>query len=224
MISLLRDRSRGRGASSFWKVADASFEPDSQRISSLSIAGYDPETGEVGIAMASRFFAVAPIAVHVRADVGAVATMGGSPYKDANEMLDWLEEGETPEGVIERLRDRYGDEWGGGQINIVDVKGRSISATGTESMWKGQRFGKNYATSGNILAGPGSGGRFRGHVRANGRLRHAARRASTPSRGRRRPRRRRRARTHGSDARGQKEAARRPRPAKHRRLRQLTDR
>ena len=155
MISLLRDRSRGRGASSFWKVAaDASFEPDSQRISSLSIAGYDPETGEVGIAMASRFFAVAPIAVHVRADVGAVATMGGSPYKDANEMLDWLEEGETPEGVIERLRDRYGDEWGGGQINIVDVKGRSISATGTESMWKGQRFGKNYATSGNILAGP----------------------------------------------------------------------
>ena len=83
--------------------------------------------------MASRFFAVAPIAVHVRADVGAVATMGGSPYKDANEMLDWLEEGETPEGVIERLRDRYGDEWGGGQINIVDVKGRSISATGTES-------------------------------------------------------------------------------------------
>ncbi|TDI39079.1 MAG: DUF1028 domain-containing protein [Acidobacteria bacterium] len=154
MISLLRDRSRGRGASSFWKVADASFEPDPHRISSLSIAGYDPETGEVGIAMASRFFAVAPIAVHVRADVGAVATMGGSPYKDANEMLDWLEEGETPEGVIERLRDRYGDQWGGGQINIVDVQGRSISATGTESMWKGQRFGKNYATSGNILAGP----------------------------------------------------------------------
>ena len=100
------------------------------------------------------FFAVAPIAVHVRADVGAVATMGGSPYKDANEILDWLEEGETPEGVIERLRDRYGDQWGGGQINIVDVQGRSISATGTESMWKGQRYGKNYATSGNILAGP----------------------------------------------------------------------
>ena len=123
-------------------------------ISSMSIAGFDPQTGEVGIAMASRFFAVAPIAVHVRAGVAAVATMGGSPYKDANEMLDWLEQGLAPEDVVKRLRDRYGDEWGGGQINIVDVQGRSISVTGTESMWKGHRYGKNYAAAGNILAGP----------------------------------------------------------------------
>ena len=123
-------------------------------ITSLSIAGYDPETGEVGIAMSSRFFAVAPIAVHVRAGVGAVATMGGSPYADAEEMLDWLEEGVSPEDVIDRLKDRYGDSWGGGQINIVDVRGRSIAATGTETWWKGGRWGRNYATSGNILAGP----------------------------------------------------------------------
>ena len=123
-------------------------------ITSLSIAGYDPETGEVGIAMSSRFFAVAPIAVHVRAGVGAVATMGGSPYADAQEMLDWLEEGVSPEDVIDRLKDRYGESWGGGQINIVDTQGRSIAATGTETWWKGGRWGRNYATSGNILAGP----------------------------------------------------------------------
>ena len=130
------------------------IEPSEFEISSMSIAGYDPDTGEVGVAMASRFFAVAPIAVHVRADVGAIATMGGSPYKDANEMLDWLEEGASPEEVIQRLRRRYGDGWGGGQINIVDVAGRSIAVTGTERMWKGHRIGRNYATSGNILAGP----------------------------------------------------------------------
>ena len=123
-------------------------------ISSMSIVGYDPDTGEVGVAMASRFFAVAPIAVHVRADVGAIATMGWSPYKDANEMMNWLEEGVSPEEVIERLQQRYGDSWGGGQINIVDVQGRSIAVTGNESMWKGHRIGTNYATSGNILAGP----------------------------------------------------------------------
>ena len=123
-------------------------------ISSLSIVGFDPETGEVGVAMASRFFAVAPIAVHVRAGVGAVATMGGSPYKDADEMLDWLEEGVAPREIIDRLHARYGDSWGGGQINIVDVQGRSYSATGTETWWKGSRFGTNYATAGNILAGP----------------------------------------------------------------------
>ncbi len=125
-----------------------------QPMSSMSIAGYDPETGEVGVAMASRFFAVAPIAVHVRANVGAIATMGGSPYKDADEMLDWLEDGASPEAVIARLHDRYGDRWGGGQINIVDVRGRSISVTGTERMWKGHRYGRNYAAAGNILTGP----------------------------------------------------------------------
>lgn len=122
------------------------------QISSMSIAGFDPDTGEVGIAMASRFFAVAPIAVHVRSNVGAVATMGGSPYKDAEEMLDWLEQGASPDEVVQRLRQRYPQNIG--QINIVDVKGRSISTTGNERMWKGHRYGKYYAAAGNILAGP----------------------------------------------------------------------
>ena len=122
-------------------------------MSSMSIVGFDPNTGEVGIALASRFFAVGPIAAHVRAGVGAIATMGSSPFKDANEMLDWMESGATPQQVLERLRARYDDI---GQINIVDVKGRSISTTSekTSSQWKGHKFGTNYAAAGNILAGP----------------------------------------------------------------------
>ena len=43
-------------------------------MSSMSIVGFDSETGDVGIALASNFFAVGPIAAHARADVGAVAT------------------------------------------------------------------------------------------------------------------------------------------------------
>lgn len=120
-------------------------------MSSLSIVGFDPATGELGIAMASRFFAVAPIATHVRAGVGAIATMGGAPYKDGDEMLDWLADGATPEQVLARLGKRYPDV---GQINIVDAQGRSISTTGAASEWKGHRFGKHYAAAGNILAGP----------------------------------------------------------------------
>jgi uncharacterized Ntn-hydrolase superfamily protein len=95
---------------------------------------------------------VAPIATHVRAGVGAIATMGGAPYKDAEQMLDWLEEGATPDQVLDRLRERYPDI---GQINIVDAQGRSVSTTGAASEWKGHRFGKHYAAAGNILAGPG---------------------------------------------------------------------
>ncbi len=120
-------------------------------MSSMSIVGFDPATGELGIAMASRFFAVAPIATHVRAGVAAIATMGGAPYKDGEEMLDWLAQGATPEQVLARLRERYSDI---GQINIVDAQGRSVSTTGAASEWKGHRYGKHYAAAGNILAGP----------------------------------------------------------------------
>lgn len=127
--------------------------PAGPEMSSMSIVGFDPATGEVGIALASRFFAVGPIAAHVRAGVGAIATMGSSPFKDAREMLDWLEQGASPEDVLDRLRKRYPDI---GQINIVDAKGRSISTTSqtTSSMWKGHRFGRHYAAAGNILTGP----------------------------------------------------------------------
>ena len=122
-------------------------------MSSMSIVGFDADTGDVGIALASRFFAVGPIAAHVRAGVGAVATMGSSPFKDAPEMLQWLAEGASPDDVLARLRARYADI---GQINIVDAKGRSASTTSTttSSMWKGSRVGKHYAAAGNILAGP----------------------------------------------------------------------
>lgn len=150
LLALLLILGLGSLPASTQSTAETATSP----ISSMSIVGFDPDTGEVGVAMASRFFAVAPIAVHVRAGVGAIATMGGSPYKDAGEMLDWLEDGVTPEAIIQRLHARYGESWGGGQINIVDVNGRSIAVTGTEQMWKGHRIGKNYATSGNILAGP----------------------------------------------------------------------
>lgn len=141
-------------AATFWHAPIHAQEPAPREdavMSSMSIVGFDPATGDVGIAMASRFFAVAPIATHVRAGVAAIAAMGGAPYKDGDEMLDWIEQGVSPEEVLDRLRKRYPDI---GQINIVDAKGRSISTTGAASEWKGHKFGKHYATAGNILAGP----------------------------------------------------------------------
>ena len=123
-------------------------------MSSMSIVGFDSETGDVGIALASKFFAVGPIAAHARADVGAVATMGGAPHNEGGTLLDWLEDGRTPEQALDLLRESYPE--GIGQINIVDAKGRSVSTTShTQArMWRGHRFGKHYASAGNILVGP----------------------------------------------------------------------
>jgi uncharacterized Ntn-hydrolase superfamily protein len=143
------------GASAAWRPAAAqtAAATAAPEMSSMSIVAFDPDTGDVGIALASRFFAVGPIAAHVRAGVGAIATMGSSPFKDAPEMLEWLAQGASPDDVLARLRERYTDI---GQINIVDARGRSASTTSpvTSSMWKGSRVGRFYAAAGNILAGP----------------------------------------------------------------------
>lgn len=128
------------------------LQREAHLMSSMGIVGYDPNTGEVGLASASRVFAVGYVMAHVRAGVGAIATMGGAPYKDGDLMLDWMEEGATPEEVLKRLRERYDNI---GQMSIVDVQGRSTAVTNPNSSeWKGHRIGENYATSGNILAGP----------------------------------------------------------------------
>jgi uncharacterized Ntn-hydrolase superfamily protein len=125
---------------------------DDAPMSSMSIVGVDVETGDVGIALASKFFAVGPIATFVRADVGAVAVMGGGPFKEGDRLLDWLAEGLSPAQALARLRGLYPDT---GQINIVTAKGESLSTTGPNaSQWKGHRFGPRYAAAGNILAGP----------------------------------------------------------------------
>jgi uncharacterized Ntn-hydrolase superfamily protein len=143
----------GASSAGAQSAVSRSSGPPQLEMSSMSIVGFDPDTGDLGIALASRFFAVAPIAAHVRAGVGAIATMGSSPFKDANEMLDWMAQGATPEQVLDRLRQRYDDI---GQINIVDAKGHAVSTTSekTSSMWKGSKSGRNYAAAGNILTGP----------------------------------------------------------------------
>jgi len=133
------------------QAQELDFVREDDRMSSLSIVGYDPATGDVGVCMASKFFAVGPVAAFARGGVAAMAIMGGGPFREGERLLDWMEEGLSPAEVLTRLRTEYDTL---GQLNIVDAQGRSISNTGPgSSLWKGSRWGKNYATAGNILAG-----------------------------------------------------------------------
>jgi uncharacterized Ntn-hydrolase superfamily protein len=122
-------------------------------ISTFSIVALDPLTGELGIAVASRFFSVGSVVPWAKANVGAVATQSFANTSFGWRGLELLEKGASPDEVKEILL-RNDDNPGRRQFGIVASDGKSVSYTGSECLsWAGGRNGPNYAIQGNILAG-----------------------------------------------------------------------
>jgi len=123
------------------------------RPTTFSIAAADPETGEVGVAVASRFFGVGAVVPHARAGVGAVATQSFANTSFGPRGLELLERGVTPKEVLDVLT-RGDDNPARRQVGVVSPSGESATFTGDGCMdWAGGRNGKNYAVQGNILTG-----------------------------------------------------------------------
>jgi len=119
----------------------------------FSIAASDPATGEVGVAVASRFFAVGTVVPWAKAGVGAVATQSSANTSFGPEGLDLMARGLTAEEALRVLlrgdagRDRR-------QVGLVTAAGDSATYTGTGcNSWAGGRRGPGYAVQGNILVG-----------------------------------------------------------------------
>ncbi len=124
-----------------------------QNIATFSIVGHDPATGELGVAVASRFFTVGNVVPWAKAGVGAVATQAYANTSFGWRGLDLLEKGLTPEEIKEVLI-RNDDDPGRRQIGIVSADGKSATYTGEGcTAWAGGRAGPHYAVQGNILAG-----------------------------------------------------------------------
>jgi uncharacterized Ntn-hydrolase superfamily protein len=124
-----------------------------QPVSTFSIVGRDSVTGELGVAVASRFFAVGAVVPWARADVGAVATQSFANTSFGWRGLELLEKGASPEEALAILL-RNDPEPDRRQIGIVGVDGKSVTYTGRNCVpWAGGRHGKNYAAQGNILTG-----------------------------------------------------------------------
>ena len=121
-------------------------------ISTFSIVGRDSITGELGVAVASRFFAVGSVVPWARADVGALATQSFANTTYGWRGLDLLEKGATPEEIVEIFL-RTDADHEKRQFGIVSSDGKSATYTGKECLsWAGGRRGPNYAIQGNILA------------------------------------------------------------------------
>ncbi len=122
-----------------------------QPIATFSIVGYDPATGELGVAVQSKFFAVGAVVPFARADVGAIASQAYGNTAFGPMGLDLLEEGLPVDEVMKALlvddKDREQR-----QVGIVDANGNAHGYTGGECMdWAGHHVGENYTVQGNIL-------------------------------------------------------------------------
>lgn len=120
-------------------------------VTTFSIVGYDPATGDVGVAVQSKFFAVGAVVPWAKAGVGAVATQAYGNTTFGPRGLALLEEGLDVESVLDELL-KDDAERESRQVGIVDWSGRAAAFTGGECMsWAGHRVGSNFAAQGNIL-------------------------------------------------------------------------
>lgn len=122
----------------------------------FSIVAIDPESGDLGVAVASRYFAVGAVVPWAEANVGAVATQANVNVGYGPRALELLKQGLTAQQVLDKLLEEDTFEGKGGrQIAIVDTKGHVAVLTGSEAQdWKGHKKGATYSVQGNILVGP----------------------------------------------------------------------
>jgi uncharacterized Ntn-hydrolase superfamily protein len=118
-----------------------------------SILARDPASGALGAAVATRFFAVGALAIHVEGGVAALATQALINPMYAPHGLPRLRAGESPEAVIAALL--AGDAGRAyRQIHIVDAGGRIAAHTGEGCVrWCGSVRGVDVSVAGNMLAG-----------------------------------------------------------------------
>lgn len=123
-------------------------------ISTFSIVACDSATGDLGVAVQSRFFAVGTVVPWARAGVGAIATQAFGNTTFGPRGLELLAQGTSPAEVLKALlADDAGREQR--QVGIIDAKGRGATYTGRECQsWAGGKQGVTYVCQGNILAGP----------------------------------------------------------------------
>ncbi len=117
-----------------------------------SIIARDSATGQIGIAVATKFFAVGARVPYIAAGHGAIATQAlVNPYYgiDGTKLL---REGRSPRDILETLLAAdSGRE--SRQLHIMDAKGRIAAHTGGECVeWCGHIEGGGFSIAGNMLS------------------------------------------------------------------------
>ena len=134
-------------------AADTAALKKIHTVATFSIVAQDSVTGELGVAVASRFFAVGSVVPWAQVEIGAVATQAYANTTFGPEGLKLMATGLSPKAVLDSLL-KTDDNPGRRQVGIVAANGQSVTYTGDScSAWAGGRSGPHYAIQGKILAG-----------------------------------------------------------------------
>ena len=99
----------------------------------FSVAGFCEKTGMVGVAISSSSICVASRCPWVRAGVGAASTQNITDPSLGTAMLDIISKGSSPEQAVQMVtKGRKFINYR--QLTVIDIKGRSASFTGSETL------------------------------------------------------------------------------------------
>jgi uncharacterized Ntn-hydrolase superfamily protein len=119
-----------------------------------SILARDPATGALGAAVASRFFAVGAMCIHVEGGIAALSTQALVNPMYAVHAMPRLRAGEPADAVLASLvePDPGADQR---QFHIIDAAGLIAQHTGPNCVtWSGHVRGQDVSVAGNMLSGP----------------------------------------------------------------------
>ena len=122
-------------------------------VATFSVVGFDPATGDLGVAVQSKFFGVGSVVPWAKAKVGAIATQSYANTSYGPDGLALLESGKSAKETLRQLTeaDSGRDQR---QAGVVDAQGRASSFTGAKcNAWAGHIEGTNFSVQGNILSG-----------------------------------------------------------------------
>ncbi|MBT7028384.1 MAG: DUF1028 domain-containing protein [Verrucomicrobia bacterium] len=143
----------GQGLAGLAVAPDALVKPTVKPVATFSIVGFDPRTGDLGVAVQSKFFAVGSVVPWAKAGVGAIATQSYANVSYGPDGLELLADGKSARETVSTLTsaDRNKQRR---QLGIVDAKGNSASFTGSDCHdWAGHIEKPNFCAQGNILTG-----------------------------------------------------------------------
>jgi len=117
----------------------------------FSIVARDEQTGQLGVAVQTHWFAVGAICPWIEAGVGAVATQSMVEISYGPKALDLLREGKSPQEALDSLLAEDKDQ-GLRQVAVVDNSGNIAVHTGNRCIQAaGHSSGKAFSVQANMM-------------------------------------------------------------------------